>query len=180
MSEAASADSAVRTDVLFLLPNEDFRAFFNRVGPYLCKRPDSDPAYMTSRSLLTIALRYVWRETIHHGHCLMRCVTHRSTYGYGATSSRQARCFGPNTNDGLIRIPHSFNNLQHQANIPLEKSTLLKWIREVEWMGSGVPVSELTDEELDQRLKYGVHRVRCAYLDTTLVRLYKCLYLEVF
>ena len=49
----------------------------------------------------------------------------------------------------------SYNNLLHKKNVPLEKTTLLKWIREVGWAGSGAPAAELTDEELDQRLKYG-------------------------
>lgn len=49
----------------------------------------------------------------------------------------------------------SYNNLVHGANTPLEKSRFIQWIRDIEWIGSGTPVSELSDEELDQRLKYG-------------------------
>jgi hypothetical protein len=50
---------------------------------------------------------------------------------------------------------YSYNNLKNKANVPLEKATFMKWIREINWLGAGTPAQELSDEELDQRLKYG-------------------------
>jgi hypothetical protein len=50
--------TGTRNDVLELLPDETFPAFFERVGSCMVKKPASDALYMTSRSLLTIALRY--------------------------------------------------------------------------------------------------------------------------
>lgn len=45
--------------MLTLLPEETFPEFFQRVGKVMVKKPTVDPLLMTSRSLLTIALRCV-------------------------------------------------------------------------------------------------------------------------
>eukprot|EP01134_Creolimax_fragrantissima_P002788 CFRG2788T1 len=102
--EVGSEDMACVCECTQLKENETFPQFFTRVGSYMVKKPNRDPIYLTSRSVLTVALSYV--------------------------------------------------NLVNKANVQLKKAEFMNWLREVEWLGSGVVATKCTDEELDQRLKY--------------------------
>ncbi|KNC84391.1 hypothetical protein SARC_03384 [Sphaeroforma arctica JP610] len=58
------------------------------------------------------------------------------------------------TSRSVLTVALSYSNLLNEANVPLSKAKFMGWLREVEWLGSGVAANESTDEELDQRLKY--------------------------